>query len=133
MSNEIPVEERVYMSDLHLDHQLWKNEIQFYREEIKIFNKRLEEIAERNTKQEVMGRLEQFQNHFIRQNEVIDEFLHKVNEHEHHLADYAEKHPVAVDHVHFKDHKGMRDEFDRFVEIYQELKRDFMRFLSKYM
>lgn len=133
MNNEIPKEDRVYMKDLHFDHQQWSNEIKFYQEELKIFTNRLEYIAKMNTKQEVMQEVERFQNHFIRQNEVIDEFLHQVNEHEHHLAAFAEDHPVAVDHVHFKDHKGMRDEFETFVKIYKELKTDFTRFLAKRM
>ena len=133
MNTDIPVEERVYMKDLHFDHLQWMNEMDFYKEELKIFTHRLEHIAEYNNKQEIMQEVERYQNHFIRQNEVIDEFTHKVKEHEHHLAKYAEDHPVALDHVHFKDHVEMRDEFETFVKIYNELKTDFHRFLAKRM
>jgi hypothetical protein len=133
MSTDIPVEERVYMKDLHFDHLQWMNEMAFYKEELKIFTHRLEHIAKHNTKQEIMQEVERFQNHFIRQNEVIDEFVHKVKEHEHHLAEFAEEHPIALDHVHFQDHVAMRDEFNTFVKIYMELKTDFNRFLAKRM
>lgn len=125
--------DKVYMKDLHFNHLKWMNEMDFYREELKIFTHRLEHIVQHNTHQEVRQEVEKFQNHFIRQNEVIDEFLHKVNAHEHELAAYAEEHPIAVDHVHFQDHTAMKDEYATFVKIYDELKNDFNRFLAKRM
>ena len=112
---------------------LWLNEINFYKEELKIFNKRFEDIVVRYTDKEVLAELEKFQNQFIRQAEVVDEISHKVRKHEQELAKYAEENPVAIDHVHFEDHKELREEFETFVKIYQELKAEYTRFLAKYM
>lgn len=132
-TDKIPVEERVFLKDLHFDHEVWANELEFYKNEITIFNRRLEEIVQKYTKKEVLMDLEKFQNQYIRQKEVIDELAHKIRIHEQALARYAKEHPIAIEHQYFRDHTSLRDEYEIFVKIYQELKTDFMRFLAKWM
>ena len=126
-------EKKVHMSDLHFELNLWLNELKFYKDEIKIFNRRLEDIVSRNTSQEVMQELEHFQNQYIRQIEVIDELRHEVKQHENILEKEVLDNPVAVDHRYFEDHTELRDQADQFKKIYQELKVEFMGFLTKSM
>ena len=33
------------MTELHEDHKLWKNELDFYKDELKIYTGRLEELV----------------------------------------------------------------------------------------
>lgn len=130
---KIPLKERVYLKDLHFDHELWSNELSFYKNELTIFNRRLEEIVVRYTTKEVLAKLEKYQNQFIRQAEVIDILNHEIKVKEQELARFAKENPVAIEHHYFPDHKELRDEFHTFKKIYSELKQDFIRFLSKYM
>jgi hypothetical protein len=126
-------EKRVHINDLHSDHMIWLNTLAFCKEEIGIFEKRMGEIAQRNTHQEVMAELEHFQNQYIRQREVIDELRHDLKQHENGLANEAKEHPIAIDHRLFHDHTGQRDAMRTFEKLYRELKDEFMAWLAKRM
>ena len=69
----------VYNSDLHFEHRLWKNELLFWKDEIKSFQNRLDELITRWTDKEVLKELSQFQNKFIIHNNKIEEFLDKID------------------------------------------------------
>lgn len=129
----IPVSERRYMADLHFDHQMWLNSLQFYKEELSIFEGRLGEVSFRNSSIDVKARVEHFQNQFIRQHEVIDILRHDINAHENELANYAKEHPVALEHVYFSNHSDLEDRMATFVKIWKELRMDYMKFLSTWM
>lgn len=126
-------DKKVHISDLHFELNLWLNELKFYKDEIKIFNRRLEDIVNRNTDQEVMRQLEHFQNQYIRQIEVIDELRHEVKQHENILEQEVIDNPIDVDHRYFEDHTELRDQAVQFKKIYAELKAEYMRFLTKWM
>lgn len=122
-----------YASDLHYEHLLWRNELNFYKEELNILEHRLGEIVARNTGDEAERGVESFQNRFELQREHVSDIKHRIKKHEHFLAGYAKDHPIAVDHVHFTDHADIREQFERFRELYQEMKHEFNRFAVKWM
>ncbi len=126
-------EKRVHLADLHSDHQLWLNTLRFCKDEIGIFEHRMEDIAKRNTHGEVMAELEHFQNRYIREREVIDELRHDIKQHENALEKQAVEHPIAVDHRLFVDHTELRDQLSTFEKLYHELKGEFMRWLANRM
>lgn len=123
----------IYLSDLHFEHKLWNSQLAFYEEEIQIFEHRLEELVVKYTSQEVLSQLEHLQNQFIRHKEVIDQLKHDIKIKGQSLSQYAENHPVAIDHVYFTDHTGLRDRMESFYDIYGDLKKEFMNFLRKWM
>ncbi|MES1225935.1 MAG: hypothetical protein ABUT20_61220 [Bacteroidota bacterium] len=122
-----------HIDELHFEHRLWISEAKFYVDELKIYQNRLEEVAQKNTKQEVRQQIEHFQNQFIIQKEQLDILSHEVNEHEQFLAKFALEHPTAIDHKLFADHKSMLDKMEAFKKIYSELKKEFNHFLSAWM
>ncbi|MGZ4054738.1 MAG: hypothetical protein ACXVPY_10940 [Bacteroidia bacterium] len=122
-----------HIDELHFEHQLWTSEAKFYADELKIYQKRLDEIASKNTKEDVRKQIEHFQNKFTIQKEQLDILNHEVNEHEQWLAKYSKEHPVAIDHALFADHKKMHDKMESFEKIYDELKQEFKKFLSVWM
>lgn len=121
------------MSELHFDHELWVNQLRFFETELKIFNSRLAEVSIQNTKQEVRAEVEHFQNQFIRESEVIDTLIHDIKAHESILVTFAKDHPVASDHVHFRNHGELEERMVIFGKIWFELKKEFMDFLRKRM
>lgn len=121
-----------YIKDLHKEHLEFISSLNFYKDELVTFTHRLEEIARANTKKEIMEQVEKFQNHFIRQKEVLDELVSKINSHEHELVENAKANNVATDHRKVNDHGEIRNEFHTYEKIYNELKLDFQTFLSKY-
>jgi hypothetical protein len=126
-------EKYVYLTDLHYEHRLWRNELSFYKEEINILEARLKEIVSKNTDHEAVAGVESFQNRLDLQRDHISELKHRIKKHETLLAVYAETHPIAIDHVHFTDHTVLREDMERFVDLYQEMKRAFNRFAIKWM
>ena len=124
---------KIYISDLHFEHTSWKSELLLQKDELKIFQKRIEEIASRLPQNSILKKVEHFQNNFIRHNEVIDILLHSVGEHEQELSSFAKDHPVAINHVYFKDHSSLREEIETQRKIYLELKTEFMSFLTEAM
>lgn len=121
------------MSDLHFEHSLWTSQLDFFRDELKIFNSRLEELASRNSKTAVTAQIEHFQNQFIRQKEVIDELRHKINQEEGDLTQYAKDHPIAVDHQYFRDHVDTREEMITFNKIWNELRIEYLKFVGTWL
>ena len=123
----------VHISDLNFEHNNWKQELAFQKDELKIFQNRLDEVVVRWTDKGVLSQIEQFQNNIIRYNEVHDTLLHDLNEHANELSQFAQDHPVAIDHVHFTDHTEFRDKMDTQRTIFADFKKKFFRFLTETM
>ena len=126
-------EKKIFIGDLHFEHEMWKRELNFCDDEIKILNAILDEVTAKNKDHYMLSEVEHFQNQFIVQKQNIDTFLHHINKDEQNLAQFAKDHPVAIDHVHFTDHGKMRDNMEGFAKIYNELKQEFRLFLTKWM
>lgn len=123
----------IFLRDLHYEHRLWRNELAFYKQELDILEERLNEIIAKNTNHDVEARVDSYQNRFDLQRDHISELKHRIKKHEHFLAAYAEEHPIAIDHVHFTDHAALREDMDRFRDLYQEMKNEFNRFAVKWL
>lgn len=125
--------QKVHIDDLHFEHQRWLSELRFFKDELPIFQNRLEEIANRYSNKDVLKELDHFQNQLSIQSNAMDELMHDINEHEKQLARYAEEHPVAIDHVLFNDHAPFRDRVETNSKIMSELRKDFQAYLAKWM
>ena len=62
----------------HQEHTVWLNKLSFYVDDMAIMQKRIEEIAKKNTAKEVQMQVEHFQNKFIVLKEVIDNLSHDI-------------------------------------------------------
>lgn len=124
---------RKHMDDLHFEHKVWTRQLEFSKDELEIFKNRAGEISQRYTDQDILKRLEYFQNQFIIQRNEIDEFLHVIGEEEREFERSATDNPTAVDHRLFDDHVAERERYETFVKLYSELKQDFMGYLRKWM
>lgn len=69
--------------------------------------------------------VESFQNRFIRHREVIDELRHEIKQHENHLEKMDQPTHLLV-----LTHSNLRDQYNRFFELFIELERDFDEFLA---
>lgn len=125
--------EKKHIDQLHFEHKLWISSLRLYIDELVIFQHRLGEVSEKNTSPEIRKEIEHFQNQFIVQKEQLDILRHRINEHERSLAHYAQKHPVAVDHVLFDDHAALRDARETFDRLFNEHKTEFISFLDKWL
>jgi hypothetical protein len=123
----------LFNSDLHFEHVHWQRELFFWEDELKSFTKRIEELVVRWTNNEMLAQLEHFRNQFIRQKEVIDELQHEINVHETNMNKLSKKDEDVLDTSLAKNHIEFRNKMETQRHIYDDLKKYFFRFLSKYM
>ena len=119
--------------ELHADHKEWMNKLDFYKDDIKIFTKRLEEIASKNTDKEILAEVEKFQNQFIVQSNNIDQIKHIINLDENKLQAEVKRNPVAVDHRKMGNHDEERDLVDTFEKNFNGIRAEFNSFSGKWM
>lgn len=123
----------IYNSDLHFEHERWRSELLFWKDEIRSYNNRLEELVQRWTDKEVLANLEHFQNEFILQQGRIDEFLEGIEVHEHSIAGKSKAGEDSMDRVLFDRHLEFREEMETQRDMFQSLKKEFFQFLTRYM
>lgn len=127
-SEVLPVEKRVYVKDLSFDHELWDNEMKFYRNELEIFDHRLEQDVVRLSEKEALRKLEHFQNQFIRQNEVLDILNKRVRQNRKSITRNSVEGEIKENNDAITEYNSLREEFETFEKIYADLKRDFLNF-----
>lgn len=117
----------------HEENKEWTSKLTFYKDEIKILTGRVEELAAKNTSNEVLVGVEHFQNQLIIKRNNIDEILHLVKLNEEALIAEVNANPVAVDHRKVEYHAKEKDMVDSFEKNFNELRAEFNEFASKWM
>ncbi len=121
------------LTSLHHQDTDWMRELSFYKEEIAILAKRLEEVMTKNTDKEIASQVEHFQNKFILQRERIDTLNHKIGERETGIQGIAKDKPEHINEkfTTVKDtvHADMKD----FTKGFADTRFEFNQFLAKYL
>jgi len=125
--------EKKYVYDLHAEHTEWQNKIAFYKDEITMMRNRLGEVAAKNSDKEVQAMVEHFQNQLIVQQEQSDILKHDVKEYENVITDHLKKNSTAPDRMKWGDHSHMRDRVDAFEKIMNDLRKELIGFLVRWM
>lgn len=125
--------EVLYQENMHFEHQQWNAELAFWKDELKSFNNRLNELVTRWTNKDVLAKLEHYQNEFVLHGNVIEDLQESIEEHEIRIAGQFESGTNALDTIMSKKHIEFRDRMETQREIYADLKKDFFRFLSENM
>ncbi|MEZ4805141.1 MAG: hypothetical protein R2852_06585 [Bacteroidia bacterium] len=117
----------------HLLCEDWKREIAFYKDELPVLRKRLEEVVSKNTDHDLLKKVEHFENKFRIMDTHFDELLHDVNAKDNALKSQAAAKPTYI-HLKIVD---TADNLEELMEItskdFQETRKDYYRFLSKVM
>lgn len=121
---------------MHFEHAQWKLELAFWEDELNSFNNKLNELVFRWTNKDVLAQLEHFQNEFILHGGVIDDLQETIEEHDTRIAGQSVEQGVGLDAIDTqmsKKHIEFRNRIETQRDIYANLKKDFFRFLEKYM
>lgn len=121
------------LEHLHNDHKSWMEELEFNKDEIRIFEKELSDIVGHLNDKEMLARVEHFQNQFIREKEVIDELMHDIKEHEKEMAEHAKQGENKDDAFHAKIHQLLSERMLRYNELYNDLKRSYRSFMQEWL
>lgn len=117
----------------HHEHIEWLNVLSFYKDDVKILQKRIEEIVQKNTSKEILAQVEHFQNQLIIQNNSIDDIRKHIEKDEQILVNSVEKNIVASDHRQMEDHTEERADVTSFEKNFEDLRKSLNRFLAKCM
>jgi len=123
--------EGIKMEVLHQEHLEWLNKLDFYKDDIAILKRRIEEVAAKNTGHDVMAMIEHFQNQLIIQRNELDEFRHAIKEHENELEAAVKSNPTATNRQRLSDDPMLSARMERYETIFNELRMELYRFLSK--
>ncbi len=107
--------------------------LDFYKQEITILKKRLEEIAADNTGQEAAERVEYFQNQFLIQNNNIDELKHGIHENIQNVEDQIRQSGAYVKVNTVGENLELYDQYISLEKVINEVRHEFNRFASKWM
>ena len=123
----------IHNSDLHFEHKLWQSELAFWEDELKSFNNRLSDMVTRWTDKKILVQLEHYQNQFILHGTVIDKLQDNITMHEVNISAHYIKGEDVLNHSFVKKHIEFRNKMETQRHIYNDLKKEFFRFLSKYV
>lgn len=118
---------------LHEEHKAWSNKLLFYKDELCIMEKRILDIAEKNTSKEVLSLVDHFNNQISIQREQIDILNHDVKSHESFLNAAIHKNSHDIENENFLDHHNHRESIAVFEKLFKELREELIDFLSKWM
>ena len=114
-------------------HELneWTRNIDFYFADLTILQERLNEVANKNTKEPVMANVEHFQNQFIVQKDNLQVLKHKITVQKDNLEAEVKKLVRFVDLDIVDTQHFLRESIQLNEKIFLELKHSFYRFLAK--
>ena len=125
--------ELIYNVDLHFEHENWQRELDFWEDELKSFHLRLEELVKRWTDHKVLAEIEKFQNQFMIQEKEFDSLKDQIAMHEKNMASHSEKNEDVLNKMFVSQHLSVREVMETERNLYDKLKKDFFRFMTKYM
>ncbi|HWB26448.1 MAG TPA: hypothetical protein VG738_13265 [Chitinophagaceae bacterium] len=109
----------------------WNKVIDFYLDEINIFQERLVEVAAKNNKNSVSVSIEHFQNQFIAQKDSLQILKHDIHGQEEDLAAEIKKANKIFDMDIVDNQFYIRERLQMAEKIFIETKHSFYRFLAK--
>lgn len=119
----------VVLDYFHTDHLRWRNELEFARQELGMYNSRLEQLVVRTINKETLADIEHFQNQFIRERDVIDTLLHHVGLAIKDTATLAQDPGTLAGHFDMQKHLKLGDEMVMFSRLNADLRYSFNKFL----
>lgn len=125
--------ELIYNADLHFEHENWQRELDFWEDELKSFHLRLDELVKRWTDHKVLAEIDKFQNQFMIQEKEFDSLKDQIAMHEKNMASHYEKNEDVLNKMFVSQHLSLREVMVTERNLYHNLKKDFFRFMTKYM
>jgi hypothetical protein len=119
------------VNTLHHQDLDWLRELDFYKGEIAILSKRLEEVINANTHTEVTSQVEHFQNKFIVLKEVIETLGHDIKGRESSIERTAEKSPGHTNENSVSINNGLLSRMKNLSTDVSDTRFELNRFLSK--
>lgn len=115
------------------DHTKWIQTLGFFKDEITVLTKRLEEITRKNTAKDVMSGTEHFQNQFLIQEKNIHSLTHEIRAHEKRVVEQISGHAGKISSAEAAEHERLHAQTIELEAIIDKLRQEFKRFAAKWM
>ena len=116
-------------SQYHKEHKAWLSQLDFYADEIKVFQNELSMIMDRHPDQfSITEHSDEYNEIFRKKLKEIEKLKRQLKLHEHELT--KGKEPLSDE---LWDHESTRVDVSNFVTKIEELKKNFRRFVSRQM
>lgn len=110
----------------HKEHRQWLSKLDFYQDQIKIFQNELVQVLHRHPNYlSIIEHVDEYRGIFIKKLERIDEFRHQIILHEKRLSE-----TLSPDTEDLWDHSTMRIQVEEFIQEFEDLKQNFRRFAA---
>lgn len=107
--------------------------LDFYKDNIRIMETRLLEVAGKNNQFEARQGIEHFENQFIIQRNNIGQLRHRINEYTHEAVSDAAMHEGHIKRELLSRQEVLEQEYKSIEKTITDLSHEFTRFLSKWM
>jgi arginine deiminase len=115
------------------EHGEWLKALDRHKEEIHDMERRLADVAARNSAFEARQGIEHFQNQFVVQRNNIDELRHRVHEHDDRVKKHEGQPQWSHEETRDGAHGAIRSEFEAFKKVLKELREEFNQFTAKWV
>ena len=108
----------------HQEHREWLSQLDFYQDEIKIFQHDLMDVVQKHPNYfHMVEHVDEYRSILLRKIQHIDDLRHRIMLHVRHLA---------LEHQEIQDtHEVLKSEMENFVQDFEEMKGNFRRFVSR--
>lgn len=120
-----------YLSDLKFNLDVWLRELRSHRDEMELFEDKLEEIAARSVKNRDAKALETFQNRILLEQAAISKLIHrcKAKSKKMNAADFSE----SIDGKFQNMQHPLRDDMKIYIKLHYELKEEMMDYFLRWL
>jgi hypothetical protein len=118
------------MTVANAEHNEWLKGLDFYRDDLKIHERRLLELAGRSSDFELSRGIEHFQNQFLIQRNTMDEMRHAIREHAVGFGRNVAKGDDSQQGRLTLSHEELKDGYLSFEKVMNELRHEFAAFLT---
>jgi hypothetical protein len=119
------------LNSLHHQTADWLREMDFYKQELAMLERRLGEVAANNTAKEVSAQVEHFQNVFIITKEQLDILSHDLREEESVIEAKVKQAPEHTNEKYTPTFDKMHERVKTFASGFADMRFAFNTFLSK--
>lgn len=119
-----------HIANLHSDAL---RALDFYKQDILILRRRLEEIAADNTGHEVAVKVEYFQNQFLIQSNNIDELKHNLNQNLAKVEEQVKASAGFLDQSVAAENSEIYSQYLSLEKVINEIRHEFNSFASRWM
>ncbi len=113
------------------EHETWKSDLAFYRDEIKFFRNKLDEVSKANNLHPVIEKIEHFQNVLDIHDSKLSDLNHDIEQYIHMIYKDGQEHANHITQVTAEKFDLLKDKMKVTANLHSDMKTEFKSFLQQ--